>query len=197
NINGATIIGATFKASNDKDVCFAKGTVNGKFKNCTFEAWNTLRYCYAGTDVLEFEGCTFKGYEYAVHFDSGTNKTLKFKNCKFYGTFTNGVGFTVIVDNCEFHKDLQGRFNIPNFYDKCALTNCNFVFDGTAIKEVIRLHKANEDATKHIFNNCTVNGSPLKDNLNYFTAEGKIKEGNKITIDNVVYVYTNGALTVE
>ncbi len=195
NINGATVVGATFKGSNESGANLAKGTVNGTFKDCTFEGYNTLRYCYAGTDEVVFEGCTFKGYEYAVHFDSGTNKTLKFKDCKFYGTFTNGVGFAVEVDNCEFHKDLRGMFNIPNFYDKSTVVNSDFVFDGTATVEVVRLWNANEDATKHIFTDCTVNGAPLKDNTSYLLQ--KLGEGDKLTIDGEVYVYEGGVLDTQ
>ncbi|MBO5189071.1 MAG: hypothetical protein J6B59_07245, partial [Alistipes sp.] len=186
DINGATIIGATFKGSNDAGVNLVKSPINGSFKDCTFEGYNTLRYCYPG-GLVEFEGCTFKAYEYAVHFDSGS-ATLSFKNCVFEGTYTVGAGMESIIDECEFRSDLRKMFNIPNFYDKTTVTNSKFVFDGTAtVKQSIRLHAANDDASKYVFTNCKVNDEPLADHTNYLAE--KLDVGDKLTIDGVTYEY--------
>jgi hypothetical protein len=67
NINGATVVGATF--SNPTGTA-ADQTINGTFKNCTFDGSNGLRWCYAGETVV-FENCVFSRDVYGVHFDGG------------------------------------------------------------------------------------------------------------------------------
>jgi hypothetical protein len=58
NINGATVVGATFKNEDGKAV---SGTINGTFKYCAFEGSEALRWCYtsAGTTSV-FENCIIK-----------------------------------------------------------------------------------------------------------------------------------------
>ena len=126
NINGATVIGATFENTGSA----VSGTVNGTFKKCTFKGGsNGLRNCYIPADKeLLFEDCVFYGYTYGVHFDGG-NKTgkLVFRNCDFTGwnSFASTVA-KVEFYNCDFHKSGYGYLR---FYQDGVAEDCTFDAD--------------------------------------------------------------------
>lgn len=189
NLNGATVENAIFK--NDA-ASAVKGEINGTFKNCTFEGLNAMYYSYAGETVV-FENCVFKGQDRAVHFDSGAND-VKFINCEFHGTISLGAAVTMTtMENCTVYKGLDGRFNIVNFYNASYVKDTNFVFDGSASKESIRLWYANSDASKHVFEGCKINGSAF--DVKY-TLE-KLEAGDKITVDNSIYTCNGSAFKNE
>ncbi len=133
NINGATIVGATF--TNDNDYLVNSTTVNGTFKDCVFTDCDGLRYCYAGETVV-FENCVFDTDFYGVHFDDGANDVI-FKNCSFTGFNTFGSGLTKLtLENCTFKYNGKGGYNGINMWGNTDLINCTFVFDGSATEWV-------------------------------------------------------------
>ena len=154
NINGATVIGATF--SNPSDAA-AAGTVNGTFKDCVFEGYNGLRWCYAGETVV-FENCVFSGDLYGVHFDGGQNAVI-FKNCTFSGFNAFGGAITMATfDGCTFVANGKSGYNGANLWGNTTMTNTEFTFDGTATEWV---DLCGSSKGTYTFNGCTVCGEPM------------------------------------
>ena len=175
NINGATVIGATF--TNDNDYLVNSTTINGTFKDCVFTDCDGLRYCYAGETVV-FENCVFDTDFYGIHFDGGTNDVV-FKGCTFTGFNTFGSAVTKLtMEECTFKYNGKGGYNGLNLWGNTALTECTFVFDGSASNEWVDLCSNNQTVT---FTNCVVtNGTtetPIKDVV------GNYGDGNTIIID--------------
>lgn len=158
NINGATVVGATF--TNDNAYLVNSTTINGTFKDCVFTNSDGLRYCYAGETVV-FENCVFDTDFYGVHFDGGANPVV-FKNCTFSGFNTFGSVLTKLtLENCTFKYNGKGGYNGINMWGNTELTNCTFVFDGSASYEWVDLCGDNQTVT---FTNCTVtNGKSIED----------------------------------
>ena len=150
-INGATVIGATFKNASGTAVT---NTINGKFVNCTFEGSNALRWCYTG-ETCEFEGCVFSGDVYGVHFDGGSYP-VTFRNCTISG-FNAFAGATEMVtfDGCTFVGNGKSGYNGANLWGSATMKNCEFTFNGTTANEWIDCIGADKTYT---FENCTVNG---------------------------------------
>lgn len=176
NVNGATIVGATF--TNDNDFVCESTTINGTFKDCVFTDCDGLRYCYAGENVV-FENCVFDTDFYGVHFDGGANDVV-FKNCTFTGFNTFGSAITKLtLENCTFKYNGKGGYNGLNLWGNSELINCTFVFDGSAT-EWVDLCTSNQTVT---FTNCVVtdgiNETPLKDVV------GNYGDHNTIIIDGV------------
>ena len=128
NINGATVVGATFSNPTGTTV---DQTVNGTFKDCVFDGSNALRWCYAGETVV-FENCVFTGDLYGVHFDGGAND-LTFKNCTFSGFNAFPSAATKLtLEECTFKANGRSGYNGINMWGSTELINCTFVFDGSA-----------------------------------------------------------------
>ena len=192
DINGATVIGATFSNPNGTA---ADQTVNGTFKQCKFEGSNALRWCYAGATCV-FEECAFDGAVYGVHFDAGANEAT-FTRCSFSGF--NAFGGEVAQLNlnaCKFEATGKSSYNGVNLWGKTTATDCEFVFKGTTTYEWIGLRASTDEAKPLVFNNCKVtlaNGSEGS----LFTYFDDWAEGSKVTVDGAVYTYGTYGVTDE
>ena len=181
NANGATIVGATFK-NTAREI-----TVNGIYKDCTFEGSNGLRYGYAGETVV-FENCVFSGNTYGVHFDGGANEVL-LKNCTLSGFNATGSALTLITfENCTFVGNGKSAYNGINLWGETVMTGCTFVFDGSSTYEWIDLCSADKNAS---FTNCVVDNGTTVENLSTVlgTALTKRNASSKIIIDGVEVTY--------
>lgn len=124
NIEGATVIGATFKNENGTAV---SGTVYGEFKNCTFEGREALRWCYATAgETTIFENCVIKTDFRGFHYD-GLAGTVIFRNCEINGFNAYGGNGKVTFEGCIFGCD-QSSYNGLNIYSDTDLVNCTFNF---------------------------------------------------------------------
>ena len=185
NINGATVIGATF--SNPSGTAVDQ-TINGVFKDCTFTGSNGLRYCYAGDNVV-FENCEFSGSVYGAHFDGGANDVV-FKGCTFSGFNTFGAAITQLtLEDCKFISNGLSNYNGVNLWGDTELINCEFIFDGSASNEWVDLCGDGQSVT---FTNCVVvvdaalgTEKPIEDVV------GNYGDDNTITIDSVVFDIPN------
>ena len=124
NINGATVIGATF--SNPNGVAGA-GTIHGTYKDCTFEGSEALRWCYseAGKTVI-FEDCVFKTDFRGVHFDDMKGDVI-FRNCEINGFNAIGGNGKVTFEGCTFGND-RSSYNGLNMYSNIDIKDCKFNF---------------------------------------------------------------------
>ena len=122
NINGATVVGATFKNEGGQAV---SGTIYGNFKDCTFEGEETLRWCYttAGQTTV-FENCVVKTTFRGVHFD-GMDGDVIFRNCEINGFNAYSGAGTITFEGCTFGNDAS-RYNGLNIYSNTNLVNCTF-----------------------------------------------------------------------
>lgn len=176
NINGATVIGATFSNPSGNAV---SGTINGTIKDCVFEGSNGLRYCYAGETVV-FENCVFSGSTYGAHFDGGSNDII-FKNCTFSGFNAFGSAVTLVTfDECTFKSNGKSGYNGANLWGSTKMINTEFIFDGTASTEWIDCISA--DKTYEL-TGCTINGGTVM-NREYVRSRS---DETDITIDGVLY----------
>ena len=174
NINGATIVGATFSNPSGNAV---GSTINGTFKGCTFTGSNTLRDCYVGTTTV-FEDCVFDGSVYAIHFDGGENKEIVFRNCTISGFNALAAAIKMVTfEGCTFVGNGKSGYNGANLWGSAKLINCEFTFNGTTANEWIDCIGANKT---YEFENCTVNG--VKYDSNNYTEFGKIFSRNNVTV---------------
>jgi len=166
NINGATIIGATF--SNPSGTAMDE-TINGTFKNCVFEGNNGLRWCYAGETVV-FEDCVFSGSVYGAHFDGGANDVI-FRNCTFSGFNAFGGAITQLtLENCTFKSNGLSDYNGVNLWGNTKMTSCEFAFDGSVGYEWVDICNSNKTCE---FELCTINGQPIeKNDVGAYTDKG-------------------------
>ena len=177
NINGATVVGATF--TNDNDYLVNSTTINGTFKDCVFTNSDGLRYCYAGESVV-FENCVFDTDFYGVHFDGGANDVV-FKGCTFTGFNTFGSAITKLtLEDCTFKYNGKGGYNGINMWGDTDMINCTFVFDGSASYEWVDLCTSNQTVT---FTNCVVTDGTTEKGIE--TVVGNYGDGNTIIIDGV------------
>ena len=174
NINGATIIGATF--SNPTGTAVDQ-TINGSFKGCKFEGSNAARWCYAGETVV-FEDCEFSGSVYGVHFDGGA-KDVTFRNCTISGFNALAGEITMVTfEGCTFKGNGKSGYNGANLWGSAKMENCEFTFDGSTANEWIDCIGA---GNTYEFVNCTVNGVAFTPE-NYTTFGGKIFSRNHVTV---------------
>ena len=174
NINGATIIGATF--SNPTGTAVDQ-TINGSFKGCKFEGSNAARWCYSGETVV-FEDCEFSGSVYGVHFDGGANDVI-FRNCTISGFNALAGEITMVTfEGCTFKGNGKSGYNGANLWGSAKMVNCEFTFDGTTANEWIDCIGA---GNTYEFVNCTVNGVAFTPE-NYTTFGGKIFSRNHVTV---------------
>ena len=124
NVNGATIVGGTFENEGGMAV---SGTINGTFKNCTFDGNETLRWCYTSAgETVVFENCTINTTLRGIHFDE-MNGDVIFRNCHIGGfNAFSGTG-TITFENCVFTSS-NSRYNGLNIYTNTNLINCRFEF---------------------------------------------------------------------
>lgn len=157
NINGATIIGATFSNPSGSAV---DQTINGTFKKCTFEGSDALRWCYSGKgdNTIVFEECVFSGSLYGIHFDGG-EKPVIFRNCTISGFNALSSAIELVTfEGCKFVGNGKSGYNGANLWGSAKLVNCEFTFDGTTGTEWIDfIGGANKT---YEVENCTVNGAP-------------------------------------
>jgi len=123
NVNGATVVGATFK----NDGSAVKGNTNGTFVDCVFEGSEALRWCYsaAGTTTV-FENCVIKTDFRGFHYDNLEGEVI-FRNCEINGFNAYGGEGTVTFEDCTFGCD-ESSYNGLNIYANTNLINCKFVF---------------------------------------------------------------------
>ena len=180
NINGATVIGATFSNPSGSAV---DQTINGTFKNCTFTGKNAVRYAYAG-ETCVFENCVFSGNTYGFHFDGGADDAY-FKNCTFSGFNAFGAAVELVTfEGCTFKGNGKSGYNGANLWGKTTMTGCQFIFDGKASTEWIGLNGAGS-GKELAFNECVVLDAEGKeqDLASYFA---NYKNGYKVTVDGEV-----------
>ena len=167
NIKGATVIGATF--SNPAGTAVDQ-TINGTFKNCTFEGANALRYSYVGNTCV-FENCHFEGDDYAFHFDgtSLNDAEIICRNCTFAGKVAvAGSVSNIEMDKCEI---LSGTFY--NVYCNSTHKECKFNTSVRPLGGIVN------------YTDCTIKGSALS------VSNLKLYKGYDCTlnIDGVAYTY--------
>ena len=178
NINGATIIGATFDAG-DKNTS-ASGTINGTFKDCTFTgASEGVRWCYttAGTTTV-FENCVFEATLRGIHFD-GMDGDVKFINCEVNGFNAIGGSGTVTFEGCTFGNDAS-NYNGLNMYCNTVLTNCTFNYL-SGKTNFIDFEAADKSLT---ITNCTATLDGEAVNVLDFVG-GTYRDQTNITVDGV------------
>ena len=176
NINGSTVIGATFENEDGQAV---SGTIHGTFKNCEFIGSEALRWCYSepGKPVI-FEECTIKTDFRGFHFD-GMNGDVTFKGCEIAGFNAFGGDGTITFEGCTFTND-ESRYNGLNIYTNTNIKDCTFKFisgktnfidmEGTSKTLTIENSSATLDGnTANIAD--FVGGSKLDDN--FFILDGK------------------------
>ena len=183
NINGATVIGATFSNPSGSAV---DQTINGTFKDCVFEGANALRWCLAGETVV-FENCVFSGSTYGVHFDDGANDVL-FKNCTFSGFNAFGAAITLVTfDGCTFKSNGKSGYNGANLWGSAEMIDTEFIFDGNATYEWVDCRSADKT---YEFTGCTINNGNFL-NETYVSAAGIIKvDGTDYDLNNSTFIST-------
>ena len=121
NINGSTVIGATFQSGSNNLVA-NYSTINGTFKNCVFNG--DLKFSKAG-DTVVFENCVFNGPDYALHFDTAVaNSHVILKGCEVNSEWRVAIGAAV-----SMFEAIDTEFNVAGFinlWGKAKFTNCAF-----------------------------------------------------------------------
>ena len=185
NINGTTVIGATFSNPSGNAV---DQTINGIFKSCTFYGSNAIRNGYTGP-VCEFEDCVFDGAVYGCHFDGKAGNDLSFTRCTFSGFNALAASIpAVTLNECVFEANGRSGYNGINLWGNSYVNNTTFKFDGRASNQWIGL--SNMDGNKeYVFNGCKVlnaNNEELPTLLPYFSS---LTVGKFVTVDGVEYEY--------
>ena len=180
NINGATVIGATFK--NEGGVAVS-GTIYGTLKNCTFEGEEALRWCYteAGKTVV-FENCVINNDFRGFHFDDMKGDVL-FKNCHINGFNAYGGEGTATFEGCTFGTDTRSRYNGLNIYANTVLTDCTFIYK-SGKTNFIDLEEVGKTLT---ITNCTATLDGAAANVADYVGGSKLPECT-VTIDGELYI---------
>ena len=166
NINGATVIGATFEK---EDGTAVSGTINGTFKDCTFEGKEAIRWCYstAGTTSV-FENCVVKTNFRGVHFDTMDGNVI-FRNCEINGFNAFGGDGKVTFENCTMGHD-QSNYNGLNLYMNTEIVNCHFVFI-SGKSNFVDMEMAGKTLT---ISNCTATFDGAEANIADFVGGSKL-----------------------
>lgn len=186
NINGSTVIGATFE--NEGGVAVS-GTIYGTFKNCTFVGEEALRWCYStdGNDVV-FEDCVIKTDFRGFHFDDMAGNVI-FRRCEINGFNAYGGEGTATFENCVFGND-ESTYNGLNTYSNTVLTDCQFNFI-SGKTNFIDMEGTGKTLT---ITNCTATldgvATPVTDYVG-----GSKRDQNTVILDGKVYVSTAEQLT--
>ena len=177
NINGATVIGATFKNENAIAV---SGTVHGTFKECVFEGSEALRWCYSvDGDEAVFENCVIKTDFRGVHFD-GMNGDVTFKNCEINGFNAFGGSGTVTFEECTFGYD-ESSYNGLNMYVDTVLIDCTFNFVSSGKTNFIDFEATGCTLT---INNCVAKLDEVNSDISNFIG-GTYVDDTTVIIDGV------------
>ena len=172
NINGATVIGATFQSGSNGLVA-NYSTINGTYKNCVFNG--DLKFSKAG-DTVVFENCVFNGPDYALHFDTAVaNSHVILKGCEVNSEWRVAIGAAV-----SMFEAIDTKFNVAGFinlWGKAKFTNCAFNEPSYWICCM--------DTTE--FTNCTCEGRAL-------VANDIRIEDTVITINNELFTSSNEGL---
>ena len=185
NINGATVVGATFKNVGGQAV---SGTVYGTFKNCTFEGEETLRWCYTteGQNTV-FENCVVKTTLRGIHFDA-MNGDVTFKNCEINGfNAYSGTG-TMTFEGCTFGNDAS-NYNGLNIYSNTTIVNCTFNYI-SGKTNFIDMEGTGKTLT---ITNCTATLDGAAANVADLVGGSKLAN-NTVVIDDAVMVKSAEAL---
>ena len=186
NIKGSTVIGAEFR--NESGSIVNSGSINGQFKNCTFEGKQVFRMAYAGSESV-FEDCYFKesGDEWLFHFDGAgvSNAKIICRRCTFDGkrVAIAGTISSLVMEDCKF---INGDYF--NIYCNAQISDTQF-----------EINRVSPLANHTTFTNCTYKGERMKfQHLGLFSGYDC-----KVTIDDVDYAsvstpanlekYANGA----
>ena len=186
NINGSTVIGATFE--NEGGVAVS-GTIYGTFKNCTFEGEEALRWCYstAGKEVV-FEDCKIKTDFRGFHFD-GMDGNVIFRRCKINGFNAYGGEGTATFENCVFGND-ESKYNGLNIYSNTVLTDCQFIFISSKTN-FIDMEGTGKTLT---ITNCTATLDGVAEPVTDYVGGSK-RDQNTVILDGKVYASTADQLT--
>ena len=172
NINGATVIGATFQSESNGLVAYYS-TINGTYKDCVFNG--DLKFSEAG-DTVVFENCVFNGPDYALHFDTAVaNSHVILKGCEVNSQWRVAIGAAV-----SMFEAIDTKFNVAGFinlWGKAKFTNCAFNKPSYWICCM--------DTTE--FTNCTCEGRAL-------VANDIRIEDTVITINNELFTSSNEGL---
>lgn len=181
NINGATVIGATFK--NEGGVAVS-GTIYGTLKNCTFEGEEALRWCYteAGKTVV-FENCVINNNFRGFHFDDMKGDVL-FKNCHINGFNAYGGEGTATFEGCTFGTDARSRYNGLNIYANTVLTDCTFIYKSGKTNFIDMEAAGNKSMT---ITNCTATLDGVAVDVADYVGGSKLPECT-VTIDGETIV---------
>ena len=172
NINGSTVIGATFQSGSNNLVANSS-TINGTFKNCVFNG--DLKFSNAG-DTVVFENCVFNGPDYALHFDTAVaNSHVILKGCEVNSEWRVAIGAAV-----SMFEAIDTKFNVAGFinlWGKAKFTDCAF---NKPYHWICCM-----DTTE--FTNCTCEGRAL-------VANDIRIEDTVITINNELFTSSNEGL---
>ena len=176
NVNGATVVGGTFQ---NKSGYAVSGTINGTFKNCTFDSGEALRWCYTNPgESVVFENCVIKTNFRGFHFDT-MDGNVTFKNCEINGFNAYGGAGTVTFEGCTFGCD-KSSYNGLNIYANTVLKDCTFLFKSGKTNFV---DMEGEGQTLSITNcSATLDGNPVE--LSEYVGGSKLSV-NTVTIDGV------------
>ena len=185
NINGATVVGATFKNEGGQAV---SGTVYGTFKNCTFEGNETLRWCYTteGQNTV-FENCVVKTNLRGIHFDV-MNGNVTFKNCEINGFNAYSGAGTMTFEGCTFGNDAS-KYNGLNIYSNTNIINCTFNYV-SGKTNFIDMEGTGKTLT---ITNCTATLDGTAANVADFVGGSELAN-NTVVIDDAVMVKSAKAL---
>ena len=174
NINGGTVMGATFQSGSDDLVAYYS-TINGTYKNCVFNG--DLKFSDAG-DTVVFENCVFNGPDYALHFDTAVaNSHVILKGCEVNSEWRVAIGAAV-----SMFEAIDTKFTVEGFinlWGKAKFTNCSFNKPDYWI--------CNMDYTE--YTNCTCEGRAL-------VADDIRIEETVIKINDEFYVLNNDGLKI-
>lgn len=171
NINGATVIGATF--SNPSGTA-STGTINGTFKKCTFSGSNASRWAYAKNSDIVFEDCVFNANSvYAIHYDGTTGANILYKNCKITGWVAIAGGHNSLTfDGCQIYGN--GTYGVIRVYGDTTIKNCTFDVAKVNTSDVYQDGIHAVDCTITVENCVNVNGDI--DDIFNVSGTGKINK---------------------
>ena len=186
NINGATVIGATFE---NKGGMAATGTIYGTFKECTFDGSEALRWCYSNDGkAVVFEDCVIKTDFRGFHFDDMKGDVI-FRGCQINGFNAYGGEGTATFENCVFGND-ESSYNGLNIYSNTVLTGCQFNFI-SGKTNFIDMEGIGKTLT---ITNCTATLDGVAKPVTDFVGGSKIDQ-NTVILDHKVYVSNAAQLT--
>ena len=171
NINGATVIGATFSNPNGTA---STGTINGTFKKCTFSGSNASRWAYAKNSDIVFEDCVFNANSvYAIHYDGTTGANILYKNCKITGWVAIAGGHNSLTfDGCQIYGN--GTYGVIRVYGDTTIKNCTFDVAKVNTSDVYQDGIHAVDCTITVENCVNVNGDI--DDIFNVSGTGKINK---------------------